>query len=353
MANIKLVSAIAATAISFSASVSSVSSVVSDSSKISATVNTSQLGIKAFELVPTRKHFDSITVSDTQVLEVSIVAGDSVTASDSDPIFAAELVKSDSVSVSDTPNKIINSSVDFDLSDDDIDPDPINVSESDAKTFTTSKTDSASASDSPSLQPDIPQSDSVTPSESVNTKAIGTNPSDSASVSEADVKSASIVKTDSASASESDAKTITPQGKTDSISVSDAQILQPSIVKADSSTPSDAVNSITISIAPSDSASASESINTTLTLGTLTAMYPELVNVSDGTVGFIFTRDESTTGVIGGPGFVGQLVMNDDRITQGDSNAGLVINYIYTEVDDSSLGGHAFNATPLSAGAKT
>jgi len=354
MANIRLVSAIAATAISFSVSVNSVSSVVSDSNKISATVNTSQLGIKAFELIPTRRHVDSITVSDTQVFEVGIIAGDSVTTSDSDPIFVAQLAKSDSVSATDTPNKIINSTVDFDLSDDDIDPDPINVSESDAKTFTTSKTDSASASDSPSLQPNIPQSDSVTPSESVNTKAIGTNPSDSASVSEADVKSASIVKTDSASASESDAKTITPQGKTDSISTSDAQVLQPSIVKADSSTPSDAVNSITVSIAPSDSASASESINTTLTLGTLTTMYPELVNVSDGTVGFIFTRNESTTGVIGGPGFVGQLVMNDDRITEGDSsNAGLVINYIYTEVDDSSLGGHMCNATPLSAGAKT
>ena len=78
------------------------------------------------------------------------------------------------------------------------------------------------------------------------------------------------------------------------------------------------------------------------------------VNVSDGTVGFIFTRNETATGVIGGPGNIGQVIMNDDRITQGDSsNAGLVINYIYTEVDDSSLGGHMCNATPLSAGAKT
>ena len=354
MANIKLVSAIAATAISFSVSVNSVSSVVSDSNKISATVSTSRLGIKAFELVPTRKKFDSITVSDSPVIEISLIPGDSVTSSDSDPVFDAQLVKSDSVSVTDTPNKIIHSTVDFDISDDDIDPDPINVSESDVKTFTTSRTDSASASDSPVLQPDIPQSDSVTSSESVNTKAIGTNPSDSASVSEADVKSASVVKTDSASASESDAKTITPQGKTDSISVSDAPVLQPSIVKADSSTPSDAVNSITVSTAPSDSASASESISTLLTLGETTMMYPEIVNVSDGTVGFVFTRTEPNTGIIGGPGFVGQVIMNDDRITQGDSsNAGLVINYIYTEVDDSSLGGHMCNATPLSAGAKT
>ena len=354
MANIRLVSAIAATAISFSVSVNSVSSVVSDSNKISATVSTSQLGIKAFELVPTRKHIDSITVSDSPNVVPELGKFDSVIPADGTQVFSISIVKSDSVSVSDTPNKIINSSVDFDISDDDIDPDPINVSESDAKTFTTSRTDSASASDSPSLQPNIPQSDSVTPSESVNTKAIGTNPSDSASVSEADVKSASVVKTDSASASESDAKTITPQGKTDSISVSDAPVLQPSIVKADSSTPSDAVNSITVSTAPSDSASASESISTLLTLGVLTPLYPELVNVSDGTVGFIFTRNETATGVIGGPGNIGQVIMNDDRITQGDSsNAGLVINYIYTEVDDSALGGHMCNATPLSAGAKT
>ena len=354
MANIKLVSAIAATAISFSVSVNSASSVVSDSNKISATVNRSQLGVKAFELVPTRSKFDSITVSDSLSVVPELGKFDSVIPADGTQIFSISIVKADSVSATDAPNKIIHSTVDFDLSDSDIDPDPINLSESDVKTFTTSRTDSASVSDSPSLQSNIPQSDSVTPSESVNTKAIGTNPSDSASVSEADVKSASIAKTDSASASESDAKTITPQGKTDSISVSDAPVLQPSIVKADSSTPSDAVNSITVSIAPSDSVSASESISTELTLGTLTAMYPELVNVSDGTVGFIFTRNETATGVIGGPGNIGQVIMNDDRITQGDSsNAGLVVNYIYTEVDDSSLGGHMCNATPLSAGAKT
>lgn len=356
MANIKLVSAIAATAISFSVSVHSNSAVVSDSNKISATVNRSQLGIKAFELVPTRNKFDSITVSDSPNVVPELGKFESITVADGNQIFSISIVKSDSVSVTDTPNKIIHSTVDFDLSDDDIDPDPINVSESDAKTITPAgKTDSTSASDSPVLQPDIPQSDSVTSSEAVTSKTVGTNPSDSASVSEAvNTKSIGTAPADSASASESDAKTITPQGKTDSISVSDAPVLQPSIVKADSSTPSDAVNSITVSTAPSDSASASESISTLLTLGETTMMYPEIVNVSDGTVGFVFTRTEPNTGIIGGPGFVGQIIMNDDRITQGDSsNAGLVVNYIYTEVDDSSLGGHMCNATPLSAGAKT
>ena len=51
MANIKLVSAIAATAISFSVSVHSNSAVVSDSNKISATVSSSELRIKSFEIL--------------------------------------------------------------------------------------------------------------------------------------------------------------------------------------------------------------------------------------------------------------------------------------------------------------
>jgi hypothetical protein len=353
MANIRLVSAIAVTAISFSVSVNSVSSVVSDGNKISATVNTSRLGIKAFELVPTRKKFDSVSITDSPVLEISLIPGDSVTSSDSDPVFDAQLVKSDSVTVTDTPNKIINSSVDFDPSDDDVDPDPINVTDSDAKTITPAgKTDSVSASDSPALQPDIPQSDSITASES-NIKTINTVPTDSVSVSESDAKTINTVPTDSVSASESDAKEFTTS-RSDSVTMSESSILQPSIVKADSVIPSDAVNSITVDLVSTDSVSASESISTTLTLGVTTPMYPELVNISDGTVGFIFTRDEPNTGIIGGPGYVGQIIVNDDKITEGDSsNAGLVVTFHYTDVDDSSLGGHVCNATPLSAGANT
>lgn len=353
MANIRLVSAIAATAISFSVSVNSVSSVVSDGNKISATVNTSRLGIKAFELVPTRKKFDSVSITDSPVLEISLIPGDSVTSSDSDPVFDAQLVKSDSVTVTDTPNKIINSSVDFDPSDDDVDPDPINVTDSDAKTITPAgKTDSVSASDSPALQPDIPQSDSVTASES-NIKTIDTAPTDSVSASESDVKTINTASSDSVSASESDAKEFTTS-RSDSVTMSESSILQPSIVKADSVIPSDAVNSITVDLVSTDSVSASESISTILTLGVTTPMYPELVNISDGTVGFIFTRDEPNTGIIGGPGYVGQIIVNDDKITEGDSsNAGLVVTFHYTDVDDSSLGGHVCNATPLSAGANT
>jgi hypothetical protein len=353
MANIRLVSAIAATAISFSVSVNSVSSVVSDGNKISATVNTSRLGIKAFELVPTRNKFDSVSITDSPALDPMLGKFDDATLDDSTRVFTITVVKSDSVTVTDTPNKIINSSVDFDPSDDDVDPDPINVTDSDAKTITPAgKTDSVSASDSSALQPDIPQSDSVTASES-NIKTTNTAPTDSVSVSESDAKEFTTSRSDSVSASESDAKEFTTS-RSDSVTMSESSILQPSIVKVDSVIPSDAVNSITVDLVSTDSVSASESISTTLTLGVTTPMYPELVNISDGTVGFIFTRDEPNTGIIGGPGYVGQIIVNDDKITEGDSsNAGLVVTFHYTDVDDSSLGGHVCNATPLSAGANT
>lgn len=354
MANIRLVSAIAATAISFSVSVHSNSATVSDSNKISATVTRAQLGIKAFELVPTRNKFDSVSITDSLALDSMLGKFDDATLDDSTRVFTITVVKSDSVTITDTPNKIINSSVDFDPSDDDVDPEPITVTDSDAKTITPAgKTDSVSASDSPALEPDIPQSDSITSSETITSKTIDTAPTDSVSASESDVKTINTAPSDSVSASESDTKEFTTS-RSDSATASESATLQPDIVKTDSVTASEAVNSITVDLVSTDSVSASESISTTLTLGVTTPMYPELVNISDGTVGFIFTRDEPNTGIIGGPGYVGQIIVNDDKITEGDSsNAGLVVTFHYTDVDDSSLGGHVCNATPLSAGANT
>jgi hypothetical protein len=101
------------------------------------------------ELIPTRRLAETATVSDPTIeISVTKVPGDTVSVSESH-VAAVSLAKTDSVTITDTPNKIINSTVDFDLSDSDIDPDPITVSDAPAITFTHGGfTDSASVSES-------------------------------------------------------------------------------------------------------------------------------------------------------------------------------------------------------------
>jgi len=101
------------------------------------------------ELIPTRRLVETATVSDPTIeISVTKVPGDTVSVSESH-VAAVSLAKTDSVTITDTPNKIINSTVDFDLSDSDIDPDPITVSDAPAITFTHGGfTDSASVSES-------------------------------------------------------------------------------------------------------------------------------------------------------------------------------------------------------------
>ena len=63
------------------------------------------------------------------------------------------------------------------------------------------------------------------------------------------------------------------------------------------------------------------------------------------------------TGVIGASGLIGQPVVNSDTITYGDLvNAGLLVNFIYTDTSDSpttgshGVNGHFLNETPMGAG---
>jgi len=58
------------------------------------------------------------------------------------------------------------------------------------------------------------------------------------------------------------------------------------------------------------------------------------------------------TGVIGAAELVNSVIINSDIISLGHSdNAGLVVNFHYTDVDDTTIGGYMFNQTPISAGA--
>jgi len=393
------------------------------------------------EIVPTSSlASESVSMTDSSfVLEITKVPGDSITVSDS-PVMAVDLVKTDSVNITDTPNKIVNSSIDFDLSDSDVDPDPINVSDAPAMTVTPAgKTDSVTTSDSQLIVPNKGFSNSITMADSFGPFSIGLNPTDSVSVTDLiNEANTGNNKTSSVAASDTPAMTVTPAGKTDSVTVSDSPVLQPNKIPSDSLTMADSFGPFTIGLNPTDTVSAVESIATTLTLGSTERLFNR-VSVFDGAEtgkvrgfhignsnevskvadlsflineGFsavnekflggasdtvrhynrVFNQDsfrlrvldfsgqisnddsllnstvilddtfdsdgvQELTGLIGGDGYIGQPIVNSDTITYGElTNAGLLVNFIYTDTSDSpttgshAVNGHFFNETPMGAG---
>ena len=117
----------------------------------------------------------------------------------------------------------------------------------------------------------------------------------------------------------------------------------------------------------SDTATATENINISITLGDLTTVYPDYVTISDGYIGGFIQEHYSytissteyfvpNTGVIGAAETLNTVIMAADRVTAPDeSSSGLVVNFHYTDVDedDRALGGHYFNQTPLNPGNST
>ena len=441
--NIKLTYA-AATIISAAVSVSSVSAAYDYKREaVSIAARASTISFTT-ELVPMRSLApDSVSVTDTDYyVEVGKVLGDTLTTTDS-PVMTVDIAKTDSVNVVDVPNKIINTNIDFDLSDPDVDPDPINVSDSPVKNILPAgKTDSISVSDSPVKQPNKIPTDSVTIAESIGPFSVGKNLSDSVTATEnVDSLVTGNIKVNSISVSDLPAMTVTPAGKTDSISVSDSPSLQANKFPTDSVTAAEVFGPVTVGKNPSDAVSATESIATTLILGESNYLYPTRVSVFDGAetgqvrgyhignsnvssrvadtnylmndefngmfnnhylggenrdgIRFynrVFEQDrfrarvtdysaqiangdsllnsaviwdsatdgagiKEFTGVLNGGGLVGQPIVNSDTITYGDLvNAGLLVNFIYTDTSDSpttgshAVNGHFLNETPMGAG---
>jgi len=443
MANVKVSSYIAATIISATVSVSTVSASYDYKREaISIAARASSISFTT-ELVPMRAMApETITVTDSSpIFEVEQVSGDTVTVSES-PVMSVDIVKTDSVTMQDVPNKIINSNIDFDLSDPDVDPDPINVTDAPALTVTTSRADSITIGDLPSKQPNKFPTDSVTMAQSFGPFNIGKNPSDSIAVSEDDAKTLTRPNiTDSASIGDSPAKNITPAGKTDSISVADVPVKNITPAgKTDSVTMADSFGPFTIGVNPTDTVNATESIATQLILGESSYLYPTRFSVFDGAetgqvkgyhignsdvvsrvadtqylmndefgvlnnhyiggenrdgIRFynrVFEQDQfrlrnidysaqiangdsllnsaviwdsatdgdgikEFTGIIGSAGLIGQPIVNSDTITYGELvNAGLLVNFIYTDTSDSpttgshGVNGHFLNETPMGAG---
>ena len=306
------------------------------------------------ELIPTRSmNPETATVSDSTIeISVTKVPGDTVSVSESH-VAAVSLAKTDSVTITDTPNKIINSTVDFDLSDSDIDPDPITISDAPAMTFTHGGlTDSASSSDSPSLQPNKFPTDSISGSDSLTPFTIGKNPSDSASISESPVMSVNAVFTDSASVTESISTVYTP-GDTTHVYPSRSFVF-------DTDTNPASIRGYHRGL---EEAASNFEFNgfKAPTIPDITGTVNNEDALVNGTVIFEDTADtvnpiEEQIG-IWNTALINQPILNSDIITYGSSvSAGLLVKFIYTDTTDSpttgshALNGHFINETPMGAG---
>lgn len=325
-------------------------------------------------------------------------------------------ISTDAVTAVQSNVKTFTSNVDFDLSDADVDPDPVtatdaiddfdvdkgltdtatatesdakevtvaeladndvvSVTESDAKDFTHGGfSDSLTAVEGIKNNPELAKTETVTASES-NTFDVRPALSDSISaptdtIDEFDID---LVKTDSVNVTDVSVKNFTQDVDFDT-SDADADadpVTVTEVLTSDTTKPlSDSISPIEAAVFEftgvyTDTATATESISTLLTLGESEFVYPDFVSVSDGYRRFIeepYAYNISGTdyyvpytGVIGSAETVNTVMLANDRVTAPDtSSAGLAVNFHYTDVDedDRALGGYYFNQTPLNPGNST
>jgi hypothetical protein len=205
---------------------------------------------------------DDVTVTETEVKNINVGASDSVTAQEA--LF-----------------KIVTNPIDFDPTDDDVDPTPVTITELAAKTLTIGEladNDDITASESIAKQANKSPSDSITSSEQLNSFDIGKNPSDTATPSEEinrfDVLT---VLADDVTVTELTAKNFTPAPKTDDVTMTGSQIkifsanvdfdLSDADADPDPVTASDEVNTLAVGKNPSDAASIAESTAKNITHG--------------------------------------------------------------------------------------
>tara|TARA_R100001594_G_scaffold146329_3_gene197607 strand:- start:1610 stop:2476 length:867 start_codon:yes stop_codon:yes gene_type:complete len=276
-----LLSAVASAAFA-TASISATNPVVSHIAAGTATFS--------YDLVPMEHKHDSVSPTDSvTTIEVTKVSGDTVTPLEAS-VFSTTLNRVSTTGVSDSA--------------------PVFTS-------TLGKTESVSPSDASVLNPQLVKTDSVSPSDSP-------------------VLNPQLVKTDSVTMSDTRNKVFTA---TVDFDVSDSDVDPDPVAVADAPV-------FTVTAKPSDTVSMSDSVETNYQPGDTVAMYPDSVIISDGDIGgFIVRATEPYTGVLGAPGYLGQVILNDDKITSGDNtNSGLTFQFVYTE---TMIGAHELNETPI------
>lgn len=170
------------------------------------------------------------------------------------------LVLTDSVTMYDVVYKDVTEVVDYDRNDADVDPDPVTASDTSTRSVGKTLTDSATASDSaPVFAQNKTTTDTVTATDTVNTKDVGKALTDTATASDASpVFNASKVVADSVSMLEAAAINVDKGNIAETVTASDSVAVQADLVKTDSVTAADTLNSFDIGTNPSDTITASD-----------------------------------------------------------------------------------------------
>lgn len=207
----------------------------------------------------------TVTMSDLRAFAIDRVSIEVVTATD-DVILTFNKDISDSVTVTDVINKMFYGNIDFDPGDPDVDPDPINIADTDAKEVGKPLTDTVAATDTDAKDIGQVSSDSVTSTEAINTKDVGKSLTDTAAATDTVTSfDTSKVVADSASITDAAAKELTRPDVADSIAATDTSYREPGLGKTDSITSTDILNAFDIGTNPSDAVTATDAVSSSVT----------------------------------------------------------------------------------------
>lgn len=204
----------------------------------------------------------TVLISDFRAFRIDQVTIDVSLATD-DVAIVASKVLTDEVTASDASFRAVYGSIDFDPSDDDVDPDPITATDA-VNTIGVSKvlTDATEASETDVKSVGKAASDSVSASEAINTKDVGKSLSDTAAAAdEVNTFAVDRVSADTTTIADADAKSFERGNTDETVVASDDSFRSPVLAKASDVTPADTLNSFNIGKNPSDTATPSDAIN--------------------------------------------------------------------------------------------
>jgi len=206
----------------------------------------------------------TVTMSDLRVFDINKVLIDVVTATDVNNVaFDITATAVDSVAIVENSVKIFSGTVDFDPSDPDVDPDPINIADADVKGIGKTLTEALTASDVDVKDIGQAPSDAVTASETINTKDVGKSLTDATAAADTiNQFNTGKVVADSVTVVELSAKVVDKPAVADSVTATDDSFRSPELAKTEAVTASDAFGPFNIGKNPSDSATIVDAINT-------------------------------------------------------------------------------------------
>ena len=222
------------------------------------------IAVSAFVVPMEYLEEQTVTMSDFRAFDINKVLIDVVTMTDANNVsFAVTASLTDSVAAVENSVKIFSGTVDFDPSDPDVDPDPINIADADVKGIGKTLTETLTASDTDAKDVGQVSTDAVTASETINTKDVGKSLTDTTAATDTiNQFNTDKVVADSVTVVELSAKSVDKPAVADAITVTDDSFRSPELAKTDSVTTADSFGPFDIGKNPSDSATIADAINT-------------------------------------------------------------------------------------------